>query len=382
MRKLSRRIWGKLQRPASLLLLPLSLLPLCGAVPLIAEAHSSYVRYYLSPAFPAPRNVLGAGERAQFTPPPAFTGAVPVLVYRNVGGHSGDTVTQRAFAAQMQTLRLAGFNTLSIAQYDNFQHGDDSGLPARPILITFDGGTLESFRNADRVLASEDFRATMFVVTANIAARNPLYLDWAELHRMQRSGRWDIQPESYQGDTEVAVDSRGDQQPFYAARRYLRSTGKETFAAYERRVGGDLFTLAAQFAAQGIAVHAIAVPFGDYGQLDTGNDARVVPFILPLLSTQFGTVFVQSPSNDPPYDTATDGGVQERWAASASTTPQALYAWLTARDPATTTTLHGHPAASTPAPRRPRHGADNVRHHKLRRAAARRRTSPRRSGAA
>jgi hypothetical protein len=331
---LARKVWSSLRRPASFLLLPLSLLPLAGAIPLAVEAHSSYLRYYVSPPFRAPANVLSAREREQFTPLPAFGGAIPVLVYHSIGsGRDGDSVTQRTFAAQMQMLRLAGFDTVSIAQYDRFQHGDASGLPARPILITFDGGRLDSFRGADRVLAGEGFRATMFVVTGNIAAGNPVDLDWTELRRMQHSGRWDIQPESYQGALEVAVDRRGDQRPFYAVRRYLRSTGEETFAAYQRRVASDLFTLADQFEAQGIPVHAIAVPFGDYGQLDPGNDTRVVPFILGLLRTQFGTVFVESPSNDPAYDTATGGGPEERWAASASTTAGQLYTWLRARDP-------------------------------------------------
>ncbi len=77
-------------------------------------------------------------------------------------------------------------------------------------------------------------------------------------------------------------------------RRWLRSTGEETFADYQRRVVADLFTLADQFRAQGIPVHAIAVPFGDYGQQDAGNDPRVVPFTFGLLETQFGTVFVQN----------------------------------------------------------------------------------------
>lgn len=380
---LVRKVWASLRRPASFLLLPLSLLPLGGAIPLVVEAHSSYLRYYVSPPFPAPANALSAGEREQFTPLPAFAGAIPVLVYHGIGsGRAGDSVTQRRFAAQMQMLRLAGFDTVSIAQYDRFQHGDASGLPARPILITFDGGRLDSFRGADRVLAREGFRATMFVVTEAIAARNPLNLDWAELHRMQHSGRWDIQPESYQGAAEVAVDRRGDQRPFYAMRRYLRSTGEETFAAYQRRVAGDLFTLADQFAAQGIPVHAIAVPFGDYGQLDPGNDPRVVPFTLGLLRTQFGTVFVESPSNDPSYDSATGGGPEERWAASASTTAGQLYVWLRARDPAVQANLNDHPVTVIPVPQRPRHGVDDVRHHQLRRAAARRRVAARRPRAA
>jgi peptidoglycan/xylan/chitin deacetylase (PgdA/CDA1 family) len=362
------------------MLLPLSLLPLGGAIPLVLEAHSSYLRYYVSPAFAAPANVLTAAERAQFTTLPAFTGAIPVLVYHGIGSAPGaDTVSRRAFAAQMQTLHLAGYRTVSIAQYARFQQGDATGLPARPILITFDGGRLDSFRGADRILAREDFRATMFVVTGNIADRNPLYLDWTELHRMRQSGRWDIQPESYQGATEVAVDRRGDLRPFYAMRRYLRSTGPETFAAYQRRVGGDLFTLAGQFSAQGIPIHAIALPFGDYGQLDPGNDPRVVPFVLGLLRTQFGTVFVQSAGNDPSYDTAAGGGPQQRWAAGDLTTPEQLYSWLRAHDPGASPAAHSNPTTVTPVPQRPRHGVKDVRHHQLRRTTPRRRAAAHRT---
>ncbi len=369
MRRLARRLLKRLHRPASLLLLPLSLLPLGGAIPLVLNAHRIYVRYYTSGPLSAPGDALSASERAQFTTLPAFAGQIPVLVYHGIdSAHDGNAITQRAFAAQMATLRAAGFRTISMGQYADFQHGDDAGLPPRPILVTFDDGQLDSFRGADRVLASEGFQATMFVVTGDIASRNPVYLDWTELHRMQRSGRWDIQPESYQGDREFAVDSRGDQAPFYAMRRYLRSTGEETFAAFERRVGSDLFTLADQFTAQGLPIHAIAVPFGDYGQLDPGNDPRVVPFVLGLLRTQFGTVFVQAPNNDPAFDSATDGGPQERWAASPATTPEQLYAWLRAHDPGVPTDADSQPQHRTPptvttaARRSPHRGAD-VRHH-------------------
>jgi hypothetical protein len=321
-------------------LLPLSLIPLAIGVPMVVQAHANYIRYYESPPFPAPHNVLTAAQLRQFQPLPAVTGAIPVLVYHGINGsHDGVSVTRRQFAAQMEMLHAAGFRTVNIAQYNAFQHGGAAGLPTRPILITFDGGRLDSYRGADEILARAGFEATMFLVTGEITAKNPLYLDWTELRRMRRSGRWDIQPEAYQGDVKFTIDSRGDQAPFYAARRDLRSTGEETFSAYQRRVGDDLFTLAAQFKAQDIPVYSIAVPFGDYGQLQTGNDPRIVPFTLGLMKAQFGTVFLQDDGN-PPFTTATMGGPQDRWEALSTTTPEEQYAWLSAHDPA--------PLASTP----------------------------------
>jgi hypothetical protein len=345
MTTLLRSVGGRFRRPASFLLLPLSVVPLLLVVPIVLNVHANYVRYYDSPPYPAPGSVLTAAQRARFKQLPAFTGAIPVLVYHGINEHpDGYSVSQRSFAAQMQMLRLAGFRSVSIAQYDRFQHGDTNGLPARPILITFDDGRLDSFRGADQVLAREGFRATMFVITGQIERKNPFYLDWTELHRMQDSGRWDIQPHAYQGHVRIAVDKRGDRAPFYAMRRYQRSTGEESFADYQRRVALDLFTLAQQFRTQAIDVHALAVPYGDYGQQDAGNDPRIVPFTLGLMRSQFRTVFVQDDHDNPPYTTPTGGGPQKRWEAHTTTTAQQLYAWLRARDPATAS------AARAPAP--------------------------------
>ena len=335
MRRPAPRPWLWVRRIGPLLLLPLSAIPLLFAMPLVLANYHRYLRYYSSPPLAAPRNVLSAAERVKFNPLPEYVDAIPVLVYHGINSHDdGYSVTQQRFAAQMQMLKLAGFHTVSIAQYARFQAGDPNGLPSRPILLTFDDGRLDSFRGADRVLAEYGFRATMFVITGEIVDRNPFYLSWTELRRMIHSGRWDVQPHAYRGHVLIAVDARGDERPFYAARRYLRSTGEEPFAAYQRRVAGDLFALAAQFKEQGIPVYSIAVPYGDYGQQDADNDPRIVPFVLPLMQSQFGSVFVQDDRDDPPYTTATDGGPQKRWEAHSSSTTAQLYDWLRAEDPA------------------------------------------------
>ena len=346
----ARTVLTAARRLGAFLLLPLSVVPLLGVLPIVVSTHRTYVRYYGSPPLPDPGNVLTAAEQRAFRPLRVFSGAIPVLVYHGINDrHDGYSVNQRTFAGQMQMLKLAGFQTITIAQYNAFQRGDATGLPARPILITFDDGRFDSYRGADRVLAAEGFRATMFVITGDIADRNPFYLNWTELHRMRDSGRWDIQPHAYRGHVEITVDARGDQRPFYAMRRWLRSTGEETFAAFERRVGGDLFALAGQFRAQGIPVYSIAVPYGDYGQQDAGNDPRIVPFTLGLMRSQFGTVFIQDNANDPPYTVASGGGPQKRWEAHTSTTAAQLYDWLSAHDPASPGA--GAPLApSAPAP--------------------------------
>ena len=335
MKLLNVRPWPAARRLSSLLLLPLSALPLLGAVPLVLATYNTYVRYYSSPPLAAPRNVLSDAERVKFKPLPEYIGSIPVLVYHGINDDDdGYSVSRQRFAAQMQMLKLAGFHTVSIAQYARFQGGDLTDLPPRPILVTFDDGRLDSFRGADRVLAEYGFRATMFVITGQIVDRNPFYLSWTELRSMMHSDRWDVQPHAYRGHVQIAVDARGDEHAFYAARRYLRSTGEESFAAYQQRVAGDLFALAAQFKEQGIPVYSIAVPYGDYGQQDANNDPRIVPFVLPLMRSQFGTVFVQDDHNDPPFTAPAGGGPEKRWEAHTASTAEQLYDWLSAEDPA------------------------------------------------
>ena len=335
MRGLAHNIARGLRRLGSIMLLPLSVVPLLAVLPTVFTTHRTYVRYYQTPPLAAPGDVLTDAEQRAFKPLPQYVDAIPVLAYHGINVRDDAySVSQRTFASQMEMLNRAGFHTVSIAQYNAFQEGDISGLPPRPILITFDDGRFDSYRGADSVLSREGFRATMFVITGDIASRNPFYLNWTELHRMRDSGRWDIQPHAYRGHTEITVDARGDEAPFYARRRWLRSTGEETFAAFQRRVGSDLFTLASQFRAQGIPVYSIAVPYGDYGQQDPRNDSRVAPFTLSLMRSQFGTVFIQDDANDPGYSTPAGGGPQKRWEAHTSSSAAQLYHWLWANDPA------------------------------------------------
>ena len=130
MRLPGRRPWAAVRRVSPLLLLPLSAIPLLGAVPLVMATYDKYVRYYSSPPLAAPRNPLSEAEQEKFKPLPDYPVAIPVLVYHGINDDvDGYSVSQQRFAAQMQMLKIAGFHTVSIAQYARFQQGDLTGLP-------------------------------------------------------------------------------------------------------------------------------------------------------------------------------------------------------------------------------------------------------------
>lgn len=325
------RLEAILERPLALLLLPLSLIPFLLVVPQMVESRELYDRRHNSGPLPAPEVVLTPAQLQRFQPVAAYRGAIPVLAYHGIRDErDGYSVSRRTFAEQMAALKRMGFTTISTEQFVRFRRGDTRGLPARPLLITFDDGRLDSYRGADRVLAENGFQATMFVITSHVERKNPFYLTWGEIHKMDDSGRWDIQPHAHEGHAKVAYGSLGNTAPFYAVRRYTESKGLETFADYERRVSEDIFAARDRMIEQGFEPRAFAVPYGNYGQRES-NDPTIAPYLKALLERQFGVYFVQDEENDPEY--AGRWGEAVRYEVHSETTTDRLYMWLRDHSP-------------------------------------------------
>jgi hypothetical protein len=326
------RLEAILERPLALFLLVLSFVPFLLVVPQMVESRELYERRHKSGPLPPPEVVLTPAQVRRFQPVAPYAGAIPVLAYDRIDDDGGDprSVSRRTFAEHMAALKRMGFQTVSTEQFARMRAGDGRGLPPRPILITFDGGRLDSYRTADKVLARHGFRAAMFVVTSEIEAENPAVLTWQELHGMDRSGRWDVEPQAHEGERRVAYDRSGHTAPFFAVRRFTRSEGLEAFADYERRVTGDLFAVAERMRDQGFEPHAIALPEGDYGQRTT-NDPAIAPYMRALLTRQFGVFFARHELNDPEYATA-EGDAQRLDVHSRLTTDR-LYMWLRDHSP-------------------------------------------------
>jgi hypothetical protein len=341
------RLAAVLRRRAALLLLPLSVVPFAAVAPVIADSHEEYQRTHnMGPLAPITAG-LSPGEADRYAPFAAPDQQVPVLAWHGVSDAPGPLgTTRRAFARQLALIKHLGYTAISTKQWADFRAGRGT-LPAKPILLSFDDGRLASYRGADRLLEREGMRAAMFVMTKTVEKGDAADLRWAELHRMADSGRWDIEPRAHAGAVKVTVSATGEQAPFYAARRFTRSAGQESLSAWEGRVSEDLFALRDRFVAQGLAPHAFAVPFSDYGQV-SGNDPAIPKLLSALLTRQFGSFFVQD-RRDPAF-TAPGAGAAERYVMRSGTTLDELYRWLrdhsaAKHDAAATTAAPARPAA-------------------------------------
>jgi peptidoglycan/xylan/chitin deacetylase (PgdA/CDA1 family) len=90
---------------------------------------------------------------------------VPILTWHSIGG-AGDefTVSEAAFAAQLDALREAGFHTVTFHEW--LEHEDRGApLPDKPILLTFDDGYQDAFTAALPALRARRMRGTFFLVS-------------------------------------------------------------------------------------------------------------------------------------------------------------------------------------------------------------------------
>jgi hypothetical protein len=233
-------------------------------------------------AAPAAHISLSAQDREAWAPGPRSHAGIPALVYRDVDA--------RTFARQMVLLAHAGYRTVTLETFVRLVRREPVVLPARPLLVTFDGGRLASWRDTDAILRQLDFSAVLFVDVGRVEEGGPQYLTWAELDRLQRSGRWEVQLQSGTGNRRIRYGpGPEDVGPFYAYRG-----SEEVLGGWRERVFSDI-TDAEDLLAYHVGGYrplAFAPPYGNYGQAGT-NDRRIPRLLLGRLLLSFDVVFTQ-----------------------------------------------------------------------------------------
>ena len=231
-----------------------------------------------------PRVELSAGDRELWAPAPPDRSVVPALLYQPPAG---------GFARQMALLDHAGYETITLEELVRFVKGEAVSLPPRPLLLTFDGGRLDSWTGSDAILRELDFNAVVFVDVGRVEAEDPDYLTWKELTALQRSGRWDVQLQSGTGHRQIRYGpAPADVGPFYAYRG-----SEEVLGGWRERVFSDITYGEEQLShhVRGYRPLAFAPPYGNYGQAGT-NDRRIPRELLARLQDSFEVVFTQDRS--------------------------------------------------------------------------------------
>lgn len=134
--------------------------------------------------------LLAAGSLAAyfaFTPPPQ---GMPILEYHMVKDDPEAKAWEYAvpvsdFREQLDYLQDEGYTTITLLEYMKAKKGKFQ-LPEKPIVLTFDDGYDDNYRNLLPMLEERGMKAVVFMVTNDIG--RPGYLTWDELRDMQNRG--------------------------------------------------------------------------------------------------------------------------------------------------------------------------------------------------
>lgn len=120
---------------------------------------------------------------------------VPILVYHHVRPdlpknlRPGDGiyfVKPAEFAAEMGYLKDNGFHPVTFAALVNYFRSG-AALPPHPVIISLDDGLASQWQYAFPILQADGLTATFFIFT-NAPGRNPDYLTWEQIKRMDEAG--------------------------------------------------------------------------------------------------------------------------------------------------------------------------------------------------
>jgi peptidoglycan/xylan/chitin deacetylase (PgdA/CDA1 family) len=280
-----------------------------------------------SPNQPSAADIANNGQSAA---------AVPVLLYHAiVTNPDGVHVTQAIFQDQMEAMKQAGWNTISIYDFEKFIQGQIT-LPPKSFLLTFDDGIKSSYVNTDPVLKELNYQAVMFTIVDRINKKGNYQLTDADLKEMVASGRWEIQSHSDRAHEVYSIDSNSSSTGHFLSNKFwIPDQGRfETDEEFTTRIQADLQNakniLQNEYGQQ---IISFAFPFSDYGQ-DTVNFPGAENIVIPTVQSLYSLAFYQADLNTSPdlvFDYSDPGSFMEkRIEVSPSWTGPYLVDWLAA----------------------------------------------------
>jgi len=96
------------------------------------------------------------------------------------------SVSPADFDKQMAYLEENNYHTITPGQlYDSLEN--NAALPENPVLITFDDGYRDNYKNAYPILKKYGFKATIFVITGFMDVQ-PNYITWEQAKELDANG--------------------------------------------------------------------------------------------------------------------------------------------------------------------------------------------------
>ncbi len=112
---------------------------------------------------------------------------VPIMMYHNINDDEplDNTVSPKSFAIQMKYLKDHGYHVLSLDELVQATI-KNTALPKNSVVITFDDGYEDNYKNAYPILKFNGFTATFFIIS-NMPGKEG-FMTWNEIKEMEKGG--------------------------------------------------------------------------------------------------------------------------------------------------------------------------------------------------
>lgn len=200
------------------------------------------------------------------SPSSASAPGIPILTYHRVlDSQDVNNVTLSVFRDQMRTLKDAGWETITLQEFEDFMAGKKS-LPEKSFLLTFDDGAKQSFYPVDPILRELGYEASIFIIVdSSKTPESTYYMTPEEIRWMLKTGRWSIGSHSYDGHRPYPVDQNGTTGIFFADRIWHTDAARlETNEEFTARVRKDLTDAKHELEeTYGVPIRTLAFPLGN-----------------------------------------------------------------------------------------------------------------------
>ena len=285
----------------------------------------------------APAVTLSAKEVAASHGVPAWSGAIPVINYRDISNRRGrNSVPPSMFARQLAALKASGFASVGLTEVRRLVMHQQVTLPAKPVLITFDDGIASQYLSADPILAKYGFRAVSFLTTGAITDKNTTsgyHLSWSQVEEMQASGRWEFASHTHDGNQEVMTGQKTQTYGPWITNEILDPSGvRETLQSWQTRTSSDLDRSITELVRH-TGQKPVALAYPATSSEPPSNDARIHPLLRQLVAQRFPLAFISSVKPPEAVDATTDPTYLPRFDVSSTVDVPHLLAAITSMVP-------------------------------------------------
>jgi peptidoglycan/xylan/chitin deacetylase (PgdA/CDA1 family) len=214
-----------------------------------------------------------------------------------------ETVSLTQFSTELGWLKSQGYQSITSAQYYDWVKGITVKLPEKPILLTVDDGTLNSYTNTTAVLKRYNYNMITFIVSqfATGASNNKQPYagwdaTWSELLALP-SAQWSFAFHAGAHGHNVTFPQNKACTYYYPCQ-----LPTETDAQYQSRVSGEITQgrkTELQHLGSRLNTTMWAVPWNDLANqanLPSEGDARV--WLAKWAATQFPVIFIQDATHN------------------------------------------------------------------------------------